>query len=255
MDIKNPPFVFQDEERTVDQSKISYIKSFRDFAKEKDFNKKTSNLHLDLLPQPYIGDLKQADIFILSLNPGLNPSDYYAESEVLEFRKALIGNLRQDKLDKDFPNIFLNPNFSWHSGFNYWYGKLEGVILQLVKGKSYLSRRETLRELSRRIAFLELIPWHSMNMAGGMKNKLVRLESSRLIVDYVVKELKPRSEKNDCLLIVVRGADYWKLKNENDNIVVYEKGQNRTASLSPSSKGGDAIFHYLEFGSKVRAKK
>jgi hypothetical protein len=39
-------------------------------------------LHLGLLPQPFFGDLRRASIYVLLLNPGLGPDDYYDEYEV-----------------------------------------------------------------------------------------------------------------------------------------------------------------------------
>ena len=83
--------------------------------------------HLGLIPQPYIGNLKTARLILLSLNPGLNHGEYvYDKNE--SFKKALCSNIKQELGAHDFPFIFLNPKFAWHSGFSYWVKHLNGLI-------------------------------------------------------------------------------------------------------------------------------
>ena len=63
-----------------------------------------NRLHLGLVPQPFIGDLRRASIFVLLLNPGLSPSDYYGEYQVPSFRRALLANLSGlDRRGNSFP--------------------------------------------------------------------------------------------------------------------------------------------------------
>lgn len=52
-------------------------------------------LHLGLIPQPFFGDPLTARVVVLTLNPGLNPHDYFAEYRVHGFREQLIANLRR----------------------------------------------------------------------------------------------------------------------------------------------------------------
>ena len=88
---------------------------------------KDKRFHLSLIPQPFLGDLSKARVVILTLNPGLRPIDYFAEFFNDEYRNALLGTLRQD-FDERFPNIKLNPRFSWTSGFRYWHDRLAKLI-------------------------------------------------------------------------------------------------------------------------------
>jgi hypothetical protein len=69
-----------------------------------------------LLPQPFIGDLRLASIYVLSLNPGLQPSDYYGEYAVPEYRNAFLANLKQQFHEKAPPFIFLDPHYSTTPG-------------------------------------------------------------------------------------------------------------------------------------------
>ncbi len=80
-------------------------------------------LHLGLLPLPFCGDLRRASIYVLMLNPGLGPNDYYGEYEVPEYRNALLSTLSQACSVERTPFLFLDPRFSWHGGFGWWHGQ------------------------------------------------------------------------------------------------------------------------------------
>ena len=91
-----------------------------------------------------------ASIYVLMLNPGLGPGDYF-EYKVPSLRRALIANLRQKRRRGVLPFIFLDPRFAWHGGFGYWDGKLKGVMEALAesKGISLADARSTLGSQAR----------------------------------------------------------------------------------------------------------
>ncbi len=100
-------------------------KDFDSFVASAQFGDfKDHRLHLSLVPQPYAGNLEQADIFVLLLNPGVEYTDYYGEYRQKEFRQCLVDNLRQQNSDEEFPFLWLNPEFCWHCGFMWWEEKL-----------------------------------------------------------------------------------------------------------------------------------
>ncbi len=68
--------------------------------------------------------MRTASVYVLLLNPGLNPGDYFAESQQPEFRAALANQLRT----ADEPFLFLQDRFVWHPGFAWWFGKLARSI-------------------------------------------------------------------------------------------------------------------------------
>ena len=98
-----------------------------DFCKSED-----KRLHLGLIPVPFMGDMLNASIYVLMLNPGLGPGDYF-EYKVPSFRKALLANLRQERITGVMPFVSLDPQFAWHGGFSYWHQKLKGVIEALAR--------------------------------------------------------------------------------------------------------------------------
>ena len=115
----------------------------------------TSNVQLGLLPVPFLGDLRKAEIIICLLNPGLEPGDFYAEQHVDEFRSALSRSLAQDfTADERYPFLFLDPKWCWTGGYRWWTKKLSGVILELAKRRG-TTFHEAASLAARKIAAVE----------------------------------------------------------------------------------------------------
>ena len=96
---------------------INHFNDYELFIKNPDFgNLNPYGLHVNLIPIPYVDSIRNVSIFVLLLNPGFAPMDYYAESHSIEYRDRLIANLRQEVGDLEFPNFFLDPNFIYPGG-------------------------------------------------------------------------------------------------------------------------------------------
>lgn len=236
--LESPPYLFPDDERHIEGFSDSRIyRSFDEYVSSPEFGVSDTNLHLGLLPVPFVGNLEKASIFILMLNPGLSAGDYFAEQKVPEFRNALIRNLRQENTDDEFPFIFLNPDFAWHPGFEYWQKKFHNIIDEIRK-QSNVSYQKAMSILSKRLACLELMPYHSKSFgAGSLLNKLPSVEIMR---NYVQDIVVPKAMTDKAIIIATRQVKMWQLP-EHKNIVMYEGGETRSAHLTISSRGGQAI--------------
>ena len=107
---------------------VAKYRSWRKAIRVPDFCKSDDNrLHLGLIPVPFMGDMLNASIYVLMLNPGLGPGDYF-EYKVPGLRRALLANLRQKRIPGVTPFVFLDLRFAWHDGFGYWNQELKGVI-------------------------------------------------------------------------------------------------------------------------------
>lgn len=220
------------------------VKSYQDYIGSPEFSCfDTSKFHLSLIPIPYAGNLEKADIIILLLNPGFSHTDYYGELEDTDYRKALENNLRQDFSKTDFPFLWLNPEFCWHSGFVYWEKKFRGILKIIAKNKHNGSYFEALHDLSQRIAMIELVPYHSAKFSDN--GLIKKLPSTTEAIQYVHKSIAPEALTGNKLLIVTRQKKSWQLDTKEPHIIVYEGSETRSANLSPTSKGGKAILkHY-----------
>jgi len=240
----SPPFVLGADQKLFNseksQSAIELWSNWRNYTQDPRFGARGgSALHHGLIPQPFVGNVRGAKIYILLLNPGLGPHDYFGEYEVPEYREALLGNLKQKYCSAQYPFLFLDPVHSWHGGYQWWNGKLSGVIEELAKATG-VSLAESRAQLAKDIASIELLPYHSMafrDADGWLKN----LPSVRLAREFVQSFVLDRVKAGKAIVVVTRKVSVWDLGKQK-GIVAYTPMQSRAAHLTPASPGGRAIL-------------
>lgn len=227
-DLEAPPYQHPKDDllsNGIEQDVCCYADYVRAFKENRLANKA---LHLSLLPQPYHGDLRNAEVFVLLKNPGLHPSDYYAEEKDPEFRQSIIATIRQEKRS----HMFLDPKWAWTSGFNWWESKLRMVGRLIAKDRFDGDYSKALADLARRIACLELVPYHSQTFSGP-----TQIASAKAVRRFAREAARDR----DRTIVVTRAVKDWDVGN-GSNIVAYNAGQARGASLGPDTPGGRAIL-------------
>ncbi len=239
-----PPFVHPADHSLVSRNKVSDMDEtsmdFDSFITDQRFGRFDDRLHTSLLPVPYVGDLRNAQIVILLLNPGLSYTNYWGEYKMPEFRDRLIGNIGQSFEGVEFPFFGLDPQFCWDGGFAWWEKKLRDVVTKIAEEKFDSRYFEALRDLSAKLACVELVPYHSSSF--GSHAILEELPSSKMVRKFVLEYLIPEARIGKRTLIVTRQAKSWNLPETNKNIVIYKGGHTRGASLSQNSSGGKAIL-------------
>jgi hypothetical protein len=246
-----PPFTHPDDLRVLQKKGKTDVDersmNFDSYLTDQRFGRfDDRRLHSSLLPVPYLGDLANAKIVILLLNPGLSYTDYWGEAKMSTFRRRLVDNLGQSFNGVEFPFLGLDPQFCWWGGFVWWEKKLRDVATIIADKKFYGKYFDALRDLSTKLACVELIPYHSSSFSSHAI--LEQLPSSKMIRKFVLESLIPDSQAGKRTLIVTRQIKAWKLPKQNDNIVVYEGGHTRGASLSQNSSGGKAILKSYGIG-------
>ena len=211
-----------------------------DFCKSED-----KRLHLGLIPVPFMGDMLNASIYVLMLNPGLGPGDYF-EYKVPSFRQALLANLRQERITGVMPFVSLDPQFAWHGGFSYWHQKLKGVIEALAASRD-ISLAEARSTLGTKLAVVQLVPYHSTIFN---QKALQQLSSVRLAMEFVRQTVAERVRAQNAIVIVTRQVKTWDRclpddLREEHGIIRYTGSEARGAWLSPKTRGGRAILCQL----------
>jgi hypothetical protein len=214
------------------------VYSAEDFAAPGD-----TRLQLGLLPHPFCGDLKNAEIYILMLNPGYGPHDYYGEYEVPKYRQAVLANLKQIFNPDALPFFLLDPKFSWHGGFTWWHRKFAKVIEELAKLHD-VTYAEARAELAGKIASIELLPYHSTSFRDG-DGWVRQLDSAMLAREFVHDYVMPKVENGKAIVIVTRQAKVWNLPTTS-GVIRYTGTEARGAYLTPHSHGGRAILNRLK---------
>jgi hypothetical protein len=237
----SPPFILPKDLRILNSPDIIELHSgWESYISQSNFDSVTSSkLHTGLIPMPYIGNLEKSSIFILMLNPGLSATDYFGEYRIPEYRKALVNNLKQ-RPESSF--IFLNPEFSWHSGYQYWNKKLSKLITEFAKNKlcTYDESRNFFME---QISMIELLPYHSSHFK--MKHKIIsKIPSALLAKKFIHDSILPKARNGNCIIVATRGMRYWDLP-KHKNIITYERSESRGAHLSPTTRGGSSILKFL----------
>lgn len=218
--------------------------SFNKFIKSEEYGRKGSKkVHSGLLPRPYAGDIENARIYFLMINPGFGPWDYFDE-ENKDYRLAGINTLFQENLDPMYPFLYLNPKYCWTGGGRYWNKKLAPVVKEVKdqKNKKHpknCSYQEALSFVSQRFAVFELFPYHSQ-IPPITNSDIKILPSCKIIKESIAKMAV---EHPDRLFIVARKVGMWGLSMNKKNIITFTGGESRGANLSPKL---DTIMKYLQ---------
>ncbi len=237
--LNDKPYIHPNDNNVITDFRHSY-KGIEDYYENTYWNDK-GIFHTDLLPVPYIGDLKKATIFLLFLNPGFSIDNYFVEELSEDFKDALKSNIKQDFENSEYPFFYLNPKFMWTGGGKYWLQKLKDYILQIKKTEG-ISYTEATKYLSKKVAVLQLIPYHSVNFTRH--NLLSKLDSSRKMKRFVEEYLIPKAKENKIGIICTRQAKTWELP-EHENIVVYGNPESRGAHISRNSKAEPIFKKFL----------
>lgn len=219
--------------------KCVFYKTFNEYIQSNDFGLRDTKFNIGLIPIPYMGNIQDSSIFILMSNPGLSNIDYHAEQYNADYNNALKNNLRQEIFDTRFPFVCLNPQFCWHSGFEYWYSKLYSIV-KIESKRRKIKFHDTLSIIARSMSVLQLFPYHSTKYRF-----FNNLYSVKLIKGYVKQVLVKKAVNDQASIVVARGAKYWGLEKQK-NIAIYDSPQARSASLSINSEGGKLIMDRLK---------
>ena len=207
-------------------------------------------LHLGLLPGPFVGDVLNASIYVLMTNPGVTRDDY-REYEEPVFRRALLANLKLERLDGVLRFLCLDRQFAWHDGFKYWNSKVGlGKTVQELASRWGISEPEARTEIGDKLAVIQLFPYHSANGPSDSK-WLNSLPSVRLAGEFVRDTVAKRVREKQAIVIAMRRVKRWNqylpadLTEEQGVIRSVNAGEARAANLRPASRGGRAILRHL----------
>jgi hypothetical protein len=252
-DLAGPPFVHPDDRPVLQKYGRQYIddepKDFAAFVSSSRFGDFTDRrLHLSLLPSPYCGNLREADIVILLLNPGFAFSDYYAETRMPKFRHRIVQTLAQNFDGIDFPFFPLDPEYCWYGGFRWWEEKLRDVITVIANKKFNRRYLDALHDVSKRLASLELVPYHSSSFnAHPLINERNRafLPSVGVARRFAKEALGKALDQRDKTFIVTRQVEAWGLSGQPEKpptLILYKGVETRGARLGRETRGGQAIL-------------
>ena len=200
------------------------------------FNKKVMDpqyqIQTQMTPVPFVGDIYNAEVFLLQLNPGADvPPGIDVPSELLyyefhpEFVKDSLQNLRQKKME--YPFISLNPKHRLSGGFRYWSQKL----------RVFLNSPEDYKRLAQKICIVEFFPYHSSKFKSVWKNQLAN--SQKFSIEIVREALQKRK-------MVIRLRGDWKTHLKEYERQFVEMKNPRNVSLTEKNFKNPRDFSELQ---------
>lgn len=243
LNFKEKPFIHPSDKEFVKIRDHYNIKNYEELVSHTEFGKIKNKLHLNLLPEPYSGDLKNATVYILFLNPGFSILDYYAESKK-EVRQSLITSLRQEFVEnEEYPLFWLNPKYLWTAGGQWVEKKFKDLLHHLVNNHD-MTYIDALRHISNKVALIELVPYHSNSF--GLRNREMEMKSVTVMREFVKNTLLTKAKNNVACIIQTRSVREWDLNlPTHKNIIIYKKGQTRSASLSKKSDAWSKMNEFI----------
>ena len=144
---------------------------------------------------------------------------------------------------RDYPFIYLDPRFAWTSAGKYWRARLEWLAREIMQTQG-IGYFQALTDLSRRIACLQLVPYHSSQFVFA---DLDGLPSVGLVRAVVAQHLLPAARGGNALIVATRRSADWGLAEPAvpSTVITYSRSETRAAYLSRKSRGGLCIRHFL----------
>jgi hypothetical protein len=148
----------------------------------------TKALHTELLPEPFVGDVRSCRALILLNNPGFQQADVEAHGDS-RLRDAIVANLRHQP--SDYPLLYLNPEFTYWPG-GLWWVRVLAPVVRKVAAASGVSLSEAARVTAQRVAAIERYPYHSEWSSGAAALKtLPSFAYSKALVESALKRGVP----------------------------------------------------------------
>ncbi|EEY80295.1 hypothetical protein K1J07_04935 [Streptococcus gordonii] len=245
--------IYNGEKIIVATADLKYIKKLLNSKKyppvdkvDDDANEETKKaakekykLRLNVYPQHFVGDIDNARIIILSLNPGYRTEYYDAYKNKTEYEQTIKENL---EMENPFFHAFELAN---DSDLGYWGNKMKCWVEGYDK-KDNEEIIESLKKITEKIALAEFFPYHSISY-NGMYDKLGKgtsPNSNRKIKHYLptqkflFEKIKKRiADKNDKVIIILtRSFAKWyeAIEGLRDYKHCYEVNNTRNFSLNPA---------------------
>ena len=165
-------------------------------------NPKNKLLYKDLPCEPFVGDIENAKIYLVTLNPGAKKNEHenWENKDLLKLRK---NNIKQTN---QYPFYYLDPILAKTGGGKYWkrkdrFGGLIEHFSSLVGGKE-----NAMKLIATNVCDLELCPYHSEEWDEKTNKIIGDLSSVKTMIDFLKDKVIPDVISGRKSLIVMRSV-------------------------------------------------
>lgn len=166
------------------------------------------HLRFEVQPDPFLGDLDEASVVVLALNPGFQKEDLAIFKKPEYFRQN-----RLSLLHKSTPPFYvLNENLAYSGGYKWWTRILKQPLTEV-----------SLEQLSRKLMCIQYSPYHSVTYTHFSPVLPSQKYSFQLVEEAIHRGktiIVMRSEKLWLEAVpALKEADYIKLKNPRNPVL------------------------------------
>ena len=212
---------------SIGEMREKYGEDLKSKQTEINFNNVESNnkkLLTNLIPVPFAGDIFNAKLYILTLNPGFTPGVYIDEHEDTKYIELAKQNLRLEL--KTFKSLHEDAKNT--EGYQYW--SHNGRIPKIAREVQRLLNTEydeSFKFTKDNLAVIESVAYHSTQFAQiKNKDKLLSMSSSQLNKKFVHDYVMKRVRKNEAMVFVWRSANFWNITEEK-NVIIRKNPQHK----------------------------
>ena len=190
------------------------------------------------MPEPFIGNVENAKIYLLSLNPGAIGKEELDSKELQELTKK---NLLQENTKCQF--FYLANEIKTMDGAKWWRKRLVEPLTDATKK----SEKEVIKAINDNICNLEIIPYHSKD-SKNFGNSVYTLYSAKAMRSFVKNYVCKRDDNP--LIIVMRAKKEW-MPCFDDYILegksnLYFRKTGRTYTMNSYIEGSDSDKKVLD---------
>jgi len=209
------------------------VEEFGENLKSDDINTRFKQIIRDesrvirkLFASPFVGNINNAKVYILSLNPGFHSGDFIDEYQNPQY----IDLLKRNLLGEVNTFCFAEEISLGTGAYKYWSQKVRMIANKIAEAKS-LSIHEAFKITLSNICLIESFPYHSYRKPTFAFDEIPScIVAKKFVKDVVVK----RAENDECLVCAWRMVNFWDLP-DNVNIIKknprYSKNKLQTSDI------------------------
>ena len=194
-----------------------------------------SKLDLSVIPLHFIGDIYNAKVLVLNLNPGIDEKYLSFYNENKEYQEKIFNNLTfKDPKFFEFDYYTENNEGYWSRLSPLFSDKYSEKITKNNMGKD---TKDLDIFFTKNIALVEFFPYHSKKFSGIKdiyKSTVKEMKEYLPSQQFVFNIIRERIENKDVIILFSRAATEW--IEAIPNIKLYNKAYKCSNPLNPSFK-------------------